>query len=134
MGIYLSTRSDRRLFNLAYLKAKTKVRKALTRDMLFADDAAIAAHTQQKMQSLKNRFSQACKDFGLTISLKKTNVMGQGAPSPSAITINNFKLDSVHLFTYLGSTSPWTLRSIRGSERQLQHTLALHIVCGQTPS
>lgn len=133
-GIYLWTRSDGRLFNLAFLKAKTKVRKALTRDMLFADDAVFAAHTQQDIQSMKNRFSQACKDFGLTIGLKKTNVMRQDARSPPATTINNFKLDSVHLFTYLGSTSPWTLRSIRGSERRLQDTLASHFVCGQTPS
>ena len=120
--------------NQIRLKAKTKVRKALTRDILFADDAVFAAHTQQDMQSMKNRFSQACKDFGLTIGLKKTNVMRQDARSPPATTIHNFKLDSVHLFTYLGSTSPWTLRSIRGSERRLQDTLASHFVCGQTPS
>jgi len=40
--------------------------------MLFADDAAIATHTQQELQSLMNHFSQACKDFMLTISPKKT--------------------------------------------------------------
>ena len=38
-GIYLRTRSDGRLFNLTRLRAKTKVRKVLIRDMLFADDA-----------------------------------------------------------------------------------------------
>lgn len=46
-GIYLHTRSDGRLFNLARLKAETKVREALIRDMLFADDAAFTTHTQQ---------------------------------------------------------------------------------------
>lgn len=70
----------------------------LIRDLLFADDAT---HTQQKLQSLMN---PSLKDFGLTISLKKTNVMGQDTPSPPAITINNYKLDSDHQFTYLGST------------------------------
>ena len=50
-GIYLHTRSDGRLFNLAGLRAKTKVREALIRDMLFADDAAISSHTQQELQS-----------------------------------------------------------------------------------
>ena len=70
-GIYLRTRSDGRLFNLACLRAKTKVRKVLVRDMLFADDAAVATHTQEELQSLMDYFSQACKDFGLTISLKK---------------------------------------------------------------
>ena len=33
-GIYLRTRSDGRLFNLARLRAKTKVREVLIRDML----------------------------------------------------------------------------------------------------
>ena len=57
-GIYLHTRSDGRLFNLARLRAKTKVREALIRDMLFADDAAVACHTQQALQSLMDHFSQ----------------------------------------------------------------------------
>ena len=73
--IYLRTRSNGRLFNLARLRAKTKVREVLIRDMLFADAAAVVAHTQDDLQSLMDCFSQACKDFGLTISLKKTNLM-----------------------------------------------------------
>ena len=48
-GIYLRTRSGGRLFNLARLRAKTKVRGVLIRDMLFADDAAIVAHTQEEL-------------------------------------------------------------------------------------
>ena len=76
-GIYFRTRSDDRLFNLARLRAKTKVRKDLIRDMLFADDAAVATHTQEELLALMDCFSQACKDFGLTTSLKKTNVLGQ---------------------------------------------------------
>jgi hypothetical protein len=103
-GIYLRTRSDGGLFNLARLKAKTKVREVLIRDMLFADDAAVASHTQQELQSLMNCFSQACKDFGLTISLKKTNVLGQDTETPPLITIDEYELDAVQQFTYLGST------------------------------
>ena len=76
-GIYFRTCSDDSLFNLARLRAKTKVRKDLIRDMLFADDTAVVAHTQEELQSFTDCFSQACKDFGLTISLKKTNVLGQ---------------------------------------------------------
>ncbi|KAJ8369124.1 hypothetical protein SKAU_G00091520 [Synaphobranchus kaupii] len=103
-GIHLHTRSDGRLFNLARLRAKTKVRKALIRDMLFADDVAVVTHTQQELQSLMDRFSQACKDFGLTISLKKTNILGQDLEAPPVIAIDNYELDVVHQFTYLGST------------------------------
>ena len=72
--------------------------------MLFADDAAVANHTQEELQSLMDCFSQACKDFGLTISLKKTNVLGQDTEALPVITIDNYELDAVCQFTYLGST------------------------------
>ncbi|KXJ29921.1 hypothetical protein AC249_AIPGENE3107 [Exaiptasia diaphana] len=62
--------------DLARLKARTKVREDLG-DMLFADDAALNIHTQEELQSLMYRFSHACNDFVLTISLKKTNILGQ---------------------------------------------------------
>ncbi|XP_038066715.1 uncharacterized protein LOC119736778 [Patiria miniata] len=103
-GVYLHTRSDGRLFNLSRLKAKTKVRKAVIRDMLFADDAALATHTEQQLQSLMDSFSCACLDFGMNISIKKTEVLGQGVEQPPVISANNSKLEVVHEFTYLGST------------------------------
>ena len=103
-GIYIRTRSDGRLFNLARLRAKTKVLKVLIRDMLFADDAAVVTHTLEELQSLMDCFSQACKDFGLTISLKKTNVLGQDTEVPPVITIDDYELDAVSQFTYFGST------------------------------
>ena len=102
-GVYLHTRSDGKLFNLARLRVKTKIREVLIRDLLFADDAAVTSHTEQDLQCLTDRLSQACKDFGLTISLKKTNVMGQDVDTLPVITINNYKLDVTHQFTYLGS-------------------------------
>ena len=51
-----------------------------------------------------DRFSHACCDFGLTISLKKTNVLGQVVDTPPVTTIDNYQLEVVHEFTYLGST------------------------------
>ena len=50
-GVYLHTRSDGKLFNLAKLKSKRKIRETVIRDMLFADDAAIATHTKAELQS-----------------------------------------------------------------------------------
>ena len=47
-GIHLHTRSDGKLFNLSRLKAKTKIQWRLIRDMLFADDAAIVAHSPSR--------------------------------------------------------------------------------------
>ena len=48
--------------------------------------------------------SHACKDFGLTINLKKPNVLGQDTETPPVITIDDYELDAVCQFTYLGST------------------------------
>ena len=103
-GIFLRTRSDDRPFNLGRLRAKTKVREAPVRDMLFADNAAVTTHTQQELQALVDRFSQACKHFGLTISLKKTNVLEQDTMELPLIIIDDYELAVVEQFTYLGST------------------------------
>ena len=101
-GVYLQTRSDGKLFHLSRLRAKTKVQ--LNADFLFADDAAVVAHSAEDLQQLVNCFSKACQDFGLTVNLKKTQVMGQGVDSPPSITISTQELEVVHDFVYLGST------------------------------
>ena len=102
-GILLRTRSDGKRFNPARLRAKTKVRKVILRDFLFADDAALVAHSAEKLQSLLKQFSSACEAFRLTISLKKTKVMCQGATP--ALTIKDYTLEVEPQFTYLGSTT-----------------------------
>ena len=58
----------------------------------------------EDLQQLIDRLSHACKEIGLTISIKKTKVMGQGIFSPPSINIDNVTLDAVDSFTYLGST------------------------------
>ncbi|XP_035688750.1 SCO-spondin-like [Branchiostoma floridae] len=108
-GVYLHTRSDGKLFNLARLRSKTKVRTVLLREMLFADDAALAAHTVAALQRLSDCFGTACKLFGLTVSLEKTCVCAQGVSTPPAITMDNVLLKNVDSFTYLGSTVTNTL-------------------------
>ena len=103
-GICLRTRLDGRLFNLGRLRAKKKVCEDLIRDMLFADDAAVTTNTKQEMQAPMDCFSQACKDFGLALSLKKTHVLGKDTMELPAITIVDYEIDVVEQFTYLGST------------------------------
>ena len=102
-GIYLRTRAEGKLFNLSRLRAKTKVQLLCLRDFLVADDAAVTAHSAEDLQQLMTRFSDACQDFGLTISLKKTQVMGQDTDSPPAISINDHEPGVIHEFVYLGS-------------------------------
>jgi len=77
-GVYLHSRSDGKLFKISCLKAKYKTITVLIRDMLFADDAALAAHSEGQLQYLMNRFYKACDLFSLTISLKNTQVMCLG--------------------------------------------------------
>ena len=103
-GVYVRTRHDGKLFNVARLRAKTKTHEVLIRDLLFADDAALTSHSEEGLQHLVDNLSTACKEFGLTISLKKTNIMAQGVDSPPTITIGDTQLEAVEAFTYLGST------------------------------
>lgn len=91
-------------FNLPRLRAKTKSRIKCLRDLLFADDAALTTHSAEDLQQLMNRFSKACQEFGLIISLKKMQVMGQDVNPLPSISISDCKLEVVHDFVYLGSS------------------------------
>ena len=71
--------------------------------MLFADDTALASHTQEGLQRLIKHPAHACKEFGLTISLKKTKVMRQDASEVPSISIRDYTLEVVEDFTHLGS-------------------------------
>ena len=72
---------------------------------MFADDAALTAHTEEALQRLTTSFANACSEFGLTISLKKTNIMAQNVSrNPSISIIDDYTLKVVEDFTYLGST------------------------------
>ena len=59
-GVYLHTRSSGKLFNISRLKAKTKLRKIIVRELLYADDPAIGAGSAKELQTLIYTFSAAC--------------------------------------------------------------------------
>ena len=61
--VYIHTRYDDKLFNLDRLRAKTKVTCVLLREMLFANYAALASHTNEGLQQLIDRFSKACNEL-----------------------------------------------------------------------
>ena len=103
-GVYLHSRSDSHLFNIVRLRAKSKRRTGNIRDLLFADDAALVSHSEEGLQRLLDRFSNSCDLFGLTISLKKTKVIGQATPSQPLLNTHEENLEVVHQFLYLGST------------------------------
>jgi len=61
--VYLLTRSDGKLFNLAD-SAQTKVRRVVIRDMLFADDAAVVSHTHKNCRRSLPHFPRFAKTLG----------------------------------------------------------------------
>jgi len=73
-GIYLNYRTDGGVFNTYRY-----------RELLFADNCAIMAHTCEHIQNHMVCFTNDVKRFGLTISLEKTEVILQ--PRPGSIPI-----------------------------------------------
>ncbi len=115
-GIFIQTRHRADLFKLSHFKAKTRTTRHLVREMLFADDSALVAHSAQDIQLLVDRFSRAATQFSLKINIKKTECMYQPIkllhppPEPQLIMINQEPLVQASDFTYLGSTVSSTAR------------------------
>ena len=105
--VYIQFRTDGDLFNLKCLQSRTKTQHMLIRDLFYADDCAMVAHTLEDIQQITNAFARAAERFGLTISIKKTEVMYQPAPrqphSDPVVTISKTPLKSFDKFCYLGS-------------------------------
>lgn len=81
-GVYLDSRRDRKLFNLARLKVKIKVQTALIRDLLYADDATLITPMEEGLQGLMGRISHACNKYWLTIRFDKTAIgLGYSIPT-----------------------------------------------------
>lgn len=69
-GINIRYRTDGKLFSLRSLIAKTKVLEELICEALFTNDCALLSHSESDLQLIYDRFSEATKQFGLTISLE----------------------------------------------------------------
>ena len=107
-SLFIRTRSDGQLFKLARPKASTKTREHCIRELLFAGDAAIVAHTLEDIREIGEQFEQAATLYGLTINTKKIVTLYQLPPGQTSIDthveIYGTPLKSVKNFTYLGST------------------------------
>ena len=95
------------VFNLSRPNASTKVTETLIRELLFADDCMLSCHTEPDLQQMTTKFSNAAKNYGLQISVTKTEVMYQPAPGKPYmepnIIIENLRLPVTKQFKYLGS-------------------------------
>ena len=76
-GIYIQSRQNADLFTVAHFRAKTKTTNILVRELLFADDSALIAHSAEEIQRIVDAFANALSKFGLKINIKKTEVMFQ---------------------------------------------------------
>ena len=107
-GIYIRYRTSGSVFNVRRVLSQRKVSASLVRELLYADDCVIVAHSEDELQCFKNRFVFACNSFGLKINLKKTVIIYDSTPgSPyiePIIFVEGNKLGVVHSFIYLGST------------------------------
>ncbi|CAM4726631.1 unnamed protein product [Leuciscus chuanchicus] len=96
-GAYIRFCFDGSVFNLRCLQAHTKTMELLIRELLFADDAALLAHTEAAMQRITSCFAKTAQIFGLEVSLKKTEVLHQPAPQkeyhPPSISIEQTERD-----------------------------------------
>ena len=101
-GIYIRFRTDGSLFNLRRLLKRTKTIEELITELLFADDCAVLANTEEALQHIVNCLSGATKNFGLTISLKKTEVLYQ-PPLREAYSPPHISIEGTGHFTYPGS-------------------------------
>ena len=104
-GAYLQSRQSADLFNVAHFRAKTKTTRILTRELLFADDSALVAHSAEEMQKIVSSMRE--RSFSLKINIKKTEVLYQPNSTRTReedIMVDGNKLNSVLESTYLGST------------------------------
>ena len=71
-GVYIRSRQSADLFNVAHFRDKTKSTWILVRELLFADDSALVAHSAEEMQKIVDDLSDASNKFGLKINTRNT--------------------------------------------------------------
>ncbi len=74
------------------MKAK-HIKVAEIWNLLFADDAALVSTKLEEIQSMVGVFNELCGDFGLQISIKKTEVMKQEMLTPEQKSLRDVCFD-----------------------------------------
>ncbi|XP_033124302.1 uncharacterized protein LOC117122714 [Anneissia japonica] len=88
-GIHLNGRMDGKLLNRSRLKAITKIRDFLLRELLYADDACFCDLLDEGLQIMMDAFSNSCKEFSLSINQPKTKILVQGVNEAPNILLYN---------------------------------------------
>ncbi|XP_064496597.1 uncharacterized protein LOC135406010 [Pseudopipra pipra] len=106
-GIYIPYRTHGSLFNLRRLKAHTKTLNHLVRELLYADAAALVAHTVAALQRLTSCCAEAAELFGLGVSLKKTQVLYQTEEGAFAHVDDDWKCDTHPDLSQCADVTAW---------------------------
>ena len=94
------------LMNIRRFSARTKVSTCTIRELQYADDLTLIAHSQEDLQLLLDSYVGAYRAFGLEVNVGKTQVLSQFASpqsDPVNVCINNTPLQNVGYFKYPGS-------------------------------
>ena len=104
--IHLNYRTDRNLFDLKKLKAKTKVSKTNHLELQYADDCVLVADSVEGLQRVLAKSAELYKKLGLQINIQKTEYMKHTA-MPVEVSqppsIDGEPLKEVLSYKYLGS-------------------------------
>ena len=71
-------------YNVAHFRAKTKSTRILMRELLFADDSAVVAHSAEEMQKIVDAFSDTTKTFGLGSNISSNGCIDDEIPKTNA--------------------------------------------------
>ena len=73
-------------------------------ELLFADDQAIIASSEDQLQRHDNKLHETCQDYNMKINIDKTEIMTFARKERTTnIFIENTNLKQVKDFTYMGS-------------------------------
>lgn len=95
------------LLNIRRFEAKSKVSMCVVRELQYADDLTLIAHSQEDLQVSLDAYVEAYTAFGLEVNVGKTQVLSQlSSPLSNVanVSIHGQPLENVNAFKYLGST------------------------------
>ncbi|XP_076047241.1 uncharacterized protein LOC143028757 [Oratosquilla oratoria] len=106
--IEISYRTDGKLLNLTRFKSKTKTITKSLLEFQYADDNCVEALRENHLQQVLNAFHHAYTKLGLSISIKKTQILYQPSPCTlgdnlPTIQLDGTSLENVNNFCYLES-------------------------------
>ena len=123
-GMFIRTRTDGKLFNLARLYAHTKTLEIRIKELQYADDSALVANNAVDMQLIVHRLSSAAVMFGPKINISYTELLYQPPPMsielPETFMVHDEPLKTTESFSYLGSTVTNTNSADLEVERRIQ--------------